>query len=99
MLRVVISSLKAWDTVACAPVTLAPGEILSDCRIRCNEPMHPPSEIEAHAVEAHEVEPYVVEFHSSGRRYACPLFSFQPRTQAVELVWVDGIPSPNSVAV
>ncbi|MGA2271413.1 MAG: hypothetical protein ABSH44_23355 [Bryobacteraceae bacterium] len=40
-----------------------------------------------------------MEFQSSGRRYTCPLFRFQPRTRAVELVWVEGIPAREAVAV
>jgi hypothetical protein len=68
---------------------LEPGAILSGCRIRPN------GRIQLFA----EVEPYVMEFHSSGRQYACPLFSFQPRTETVEVVWVDGIASRKAVVI
>jgi len=47
--------------------------MLSGCRIQPNGRMQLFAEI----------EPYVMEFHSRGRQYACPLFSFQPRTQTV----------------
>jgi hypothetical protein len=40
-----------------------------------------------------------MEFQSSGRRFASPLFRFQPRTQAVDLVCVEGIPAREAVAV
>jgi hypothetical protein len=72
--RQVIRPLDAWNTDLCSPVTLEPGSILSGCRIEANGIAHP----------ACGVEPYIVEFNSSGGRYACPLFRFQPRTQAVE---------------
>jgi hypothetical protein len=80
VLREVIRSLKAWDTVECSFVMLEPGAILSGCRI--------------HPGRGPETEPYVMEFHSCGRHYACPLYSFQPRTQAVELVWVEELAAP-----
>jgi hypothetical protein len=60
---------------------LEPGTILSGCRIQPN----------GHTQLFAGVEPYVMEFHSGGRQYACPLFSFQPRTQTVELLGVEGI--------
>ena len=74
--REVISSLKAWDTIACSFVLLEPGASLSGCRIHINGRIQP----------AAGLEPYLMEFHSSGRQYACPLYSFQPRTQTVPLV-------------
>jgi hypothetical protein len=61
---------------------LEPGAILSGCRIQPNGRM----ELFA------EIEPYVMEFGSGGRQYACPLFSFQSRTQTV------GIPSLSATA-
>ena len=70
-------------------VTLEPGAILYFCRIHRNSY----AETEAGA------EVYVMEFQSSGRPYTCPLFRFQPRTRAVELVWVEGIPAREAVAV
>jgi hypothetical protein len=68
---------------------LEPGAILSGCRIQPN------GRIQLFA----ELEPYVMEFHSCGRQYACPLFSFQPRTQAVELAWAEGLASDKALAV
>jgi hypothetical protein len=73
VLREVIRPLKAWDAVECSFVMLEAGAMLSGCRIQPNGRMQLFAEI----------EPYVMEFHSRGRQYACPLFSFQPRTQTV----------------
>jgi hypothetical protein len=70
-------------------VTLEPGATLYLCRIHRN----------SHAETGTGSEVYVMEFQSSGRRYTCPLFRFQPRTRAVELVWVEGIPAREAVAV
>jgi hypothetical protein len=70
-------------------VTLEPGAILYSCRIL----RHSHAETEAGS------EVYVMEFQSSGRRFTSPLFRFQPRTQAVDLVWVEGIPAREAVAV
>jgi hypothetical protein len=63
-------------------VTLEPGAILCACRIRRN----------GHAETETGAEVYVMEFQSSGRQYSAPLFRFQPRTQAVDLVSVEEIP-------
>jgi hypothetical protein len=78
VIREVIRPLNAWNTDLCSSVTLLPGSILSGCRIEPNGIAHPGS-----GLASYIVEPYTVEFHSSGRRYVCPLFRFQPRTQAV----------------
>ena len=58
-----------WDTDVRYMSVLQPGIIVSGCRILRSD--------------ASGAEPYVVEFDSAGRRYSCPLFAFQPRTQAV----------------
>jgi hypothetical protein len=68
---------------------LEPGAILTGCRIQPNGRMGP----------APGVEPYVMEFQSCGRQYRCPLCSFQPRTQPVEVVSVEGIPARKEMAV
>jgi hypothetical protein len=81
-MREVISPLAAWDVAAGSAVTLEPGAILYSCRIHRH----------SHAETETGSEVYVMEFQSSGRRYAAPLCRFQPRTQAVDLVWVEGIP-------
>jgi hypothetical protein len=70
-------------------VTLEPGAILYSCRIHRN----------SHAETETGAEVYVMEFQSSGRRYTSPLCRFQPQTQAVDLVWVEGIPAREVVAV
>ncbi len=61
-----------WDADVCYTSVLQPGIVLSGCRILRND--------------ASGAEPYVVEFDSAGRRYSCPLFTFQPRTQTVTAV-------------
>ena len=89
MIREVSSPLAAWDVAAGSAVTLEPGAILYSCRIHRN----------SHAETETGTEVYVMEFQSSGRRYFSPLFRFQPRTQAVDLIWVEGIPAREAVAV
>jgi hypothetical protein len=70
-------------------VTLEPGAILYSCRIHRD----------SHAETETGSDVYVMEFQSSGRRYVSSLFRFQPRTQAVDLVWVEGVPAREVVAV
>ena len=84
MLREITRQLMAWDAGARSAVTLEPGAVLSNCRIHRN---------------CEDGEPYVMEFQHSGRLYSCPLFRFQPRTQAVPLVWVEEIPAREAAAV
>jgi hypothetical protein len=59
-------------------VIFEPGAVITGCRIHRNR---------------EGGEPYVMEFHHSGRVYYCPLFRFQPRTQAIQLLGVEGIPA------
>jgi hypothetical protein len=70
-------------------VRLEPGAILYSCRIHRH----------SHAETETGAEVYVMEFQSSGRRFTSPLVRFQPRTQVVELVWLEGIPASEAVAV
>jgi hypothetical protein len=72
-MREVIQALRVWDTDLCHQTLLAPGTILAACRI-----------LRKWSSED-GIEEYAVEFEAGGRRYACPLFRFQPRTQAVDL--------------
>src|SRR5664280_938173 len=67
--REIVRPLAAWNLDDCFTWVLDPGAILSGCRILRN---HAPG-----------AEPYVVEFDFAGHRYSCPLFIFQPRTQAL----------------
>ena len=67
--REIIRPLDAWDMDDLYTTVLQPGAIVSRCRILSNR--------------APGAEPYVVEFEFDGRRYFCPLFSFQPRTQTL----------------
>lgn len=89
MLRETNSSLDAWDVFGCSEVTLEPGSLLSRCRIL----RHNQTEIDSGA------EAYEVEFHVQGRLHICPLFRFQPRTQAVEMTAAEGLPARDTVAV
>ena len=70
--REIIRPLAVWDIDVCYTSVLEPGSVLSGCRILRND--------------ASGAEPYVVEFDSDGHRYSCPLFAFQPRTQALTAV-------------
>ncbi len=54
-MREVISSLKVWHAAGRREVTLAPGTILTECRIR-----------QQRTLGAKDVEAYVVEFESEG---------------------------------
>jgi hypothetical protein len=70
--REIIRPLPVWDTDVRYTSVLQPGIVLSGCRILRSD--------------ASGGEPYVVEFDSDGHRYSCPLFAFQPRTQALTAV-------------
>ena len=76
--------LAVWDMDVCSTSLLPPGTILSACRILRNR--------------AAGTEPYVMEFDSAGHRYSCPLFTFQPRTQAL-MVAVERTPAEHAPAV
>jgi len=80
MLRETTGEFRAWDVSKRSAVTLEPGSLLSHCRIR----RHSQTEVDSGA------EAYEVEFQAGGRLHICPLFRFQPRTRAVELVGVGG---------
>jgi len=75
--------------VKCSFVVLEPGAILSGCQIRPNWRRQLFAEI----------EPYAMEFHSCGRRYAAPLFSFQPRTKIVDVVLADAVALRKAMAI
>jgi hypothetical protein len=67
MNRAIMRPLEAWDRDDGSTWVFDAGAVVGGCRIVRND--------------APGDEPYVVEFDFSGRRYACPLFAFQPRTQ------------------
>ena len=75
MIREIVRQLQVWDTDSCAFVTLEPGAVLSECRIRRNHLYGTDS----------GAETYVMEFRAADHKCTCPLFAFQPRTQAVDL--------------
>lgn len=85
-LREVIRPLNVRDADAGSLTTLQPGSILSSCRIRRTP---------ANCGE----EAYLMEFLFSGRRYACPLYLFQPRTRVLEVVRVEEVAVRETVAV
>jgi hypothetical protein len=60
---------------------LGPGKLLISCNIR----HHNQNEVNSGA------DAYDVEFSADGRRYVCPLFRFQPRTETVESTVFDAI--------
>jgi hypothetical protein len=69
MNREIIRPLEAWDRDDCSTWVLDAGAVLCGYRIVRNA--------------APGDEPYLVEFDFAGHRYACPLFTFQPRTQVL----------------
>jgi len=86
VLRETISQLSVWDAAAHTQITLEPGAVLESCRVYRDE-----------SAPAGEADAYEVEFHSTGRRYTCPLFRFQARTRL--LVSAEAIPAREAVAV
>ena len=85
MIREVIGPLRGWDAAGHSEVILESGTLLSGCRIRRHTDVG--------------AEPYVVEFDANGRTYSCPLFQFQPRTRAIDLTLLEGVPACGAVAV
>ena len=72
-MREVIQALPVWDADLGRQTLLAPGTVLAMCRIR------------RQWKSEDGIEEYAMEFETGGHRYACPLFRFQPRTQAIDL--------------
>ena len=67
--REIIRPLEAWDRDKGAHRVLGAGATVSGCRIvRGNAP---------------GAEAYTVELDCAGRRYHCPLYAFQARTQGL----------------
>ena len=86
LVREVIRPFQAWDAVARSAVTLEPGVVLNACLVQ---------RFAGHAGS----EAYGVEFHSSGRRYTCPLYLFQARTRVMDHVAVAENTASEAVAV
>jgi len=86
LLREVIRSFKAWDAVANCAAMLDPGAVLSACRVQ-------------RSACYTGAEAYGVEFQLLGRRYTCPLYLFQARTQVAEFVPPEEMPVREAVAV
>jgi hypothetical protein len=80
-MRKVIQALRVWDSEVRRQMLLQPGTVLTSCRIRRKWSGED------------GVEEYAVEFESDGHLYACPLFRFQPRTQAVDTAFPDPVSS------
>ena len=87
VLREALSRLAAEDIVARTGAVLEPGTVLTLYRIECNGSAAPLSDV------------YQVVFESGGRRYRCPLYRFQARTQALEAAREQGTPAREAVAV
>jgi hypothetical protein len=85
VIREVVGPLRGWDAAGLSEVILESGTLLSGCRIR--------------RLTGAGTEPYVVEFAANGRAYSCPLFQFQPRTRAIDLTLLEGVPACEAVAV
>jgi len=81
VIREIIRPLCAWDSVESASVILPPRTRIDGCRILSNGVSGATS----------EREPYEMEFEVSGRRYTCPLFRFQPRTESVACVSAEAL--------
>ena len=86
MTRVTIRSLFVQETPISTSAVLPPGTILSECRV-----------VRHHVAEG--AEPYLVHFASGGRSYTCPLYAFQPRTEALDAESAESLPAPAAVAV
>ena len=70
VVREVSQPLPVWDAAARSDTTLHPGAVL------CSWQIHRSAGVEAEA--------YLMEFHSAGRLYTCPLYLFQPRTRVID---------------
>ena len=87
VLRETVGKLAVEDVVARTGAVLEPGTVLTLYRIECNGSAAPLSDV------------YQVVFESGGRRYRCPLYRFQARTQALEAAREQGTPAREAVAV
>ena len=87
VLRETVGKLAVEDIVALAGAVLEPGTVLTLYRIERNSSAAASSDV------------YQVVFESGGRWYRCPLYRFQPRTQAVESAHQQGTPAREAVAV
>ena len=87
VLRETVGKLAVEDIVARTGVVLEPGTALTLYRIERNSSPQPPADV------------YQVVFESGGHWYRCPLYRFQPRTQAREAVSEQGTPAREAVAV
>lgn len=87
MLRKTLSSFAAEDIVAQTGVVIETGTVLTLYRIERNNDQRPSTEI------------YQMVFEADGRMCRCPLYRFQPRTQALEAVQVSNNPARESIAV
>jgi hypothetical protein len=87
VLRETVGKLAVEDIVALAGTVLEPGTVLTLYRIERNSSAAASSDV------------YQVVFESGGRWYRCPLYRFQPRTQALEAAREQGTPAREAVAV
>jgi hypothetical protein len=87
VLRKTLSRLAVEDVVARTGVTLEPGTALTLYCIERNNGSEP------------AIDVYQAVFESAGRRYRCPLYRFQPRTQAMESACSLEAPAREAVAI
>ena len=67
--RRIVKPLAAREAAGSSIVILPPDTRIQSCQIVFNR--------------TPGGDPYAVEFEASGKRYTCPLFLFQPRTEAI----------------
>ena len=74
--RAITDVLSVWDPAGNCFVTLQPGAVLRECRVRSSVRIGPEGRSTA----------YVAEFEVDARTYYCPLYRFLPRTYLLESV-------------
>ena len=67
-------------------MVLPPGTLLSECSVVRQQ-------------SSEGIEPYLVHFAAGGRQYCCPLYIFQPRTEAISPESADLQRAASAVAV
>ena len=69
----IISAFDAWDSTSREWVKLREGVIARNCHVGFSKSL---------GAEG-GVHPYTAEFEADGRRYSCPLHTFQARTEFI----------------
>jgi hypothetical protein len=87
VLRKTVGKLAVEDIMAGTGTALEPGTVLALYRIERESSPSPSSDV------------YQVVFELGGRKYRCPLYRFQARTQALQAAREQGAPAREAVAV